>query len=96
MDAGDVDYDDGDAMSHVYPMDDDDDDGQIGNTQWNQASLPPAAAVDMGSQLISGLKSLKIDSIQYAKKAKRVDVKRLKENIWDELADKVIFRPKDI
>ena len=33
------------------------------------------------------LKRVRPEAILYAKKAKRVDVKRLKENIWRELED---------
>ncbi|GAA5902414.1 hypothetical protein JCM6882_002744 [Rhodosporidiobolus microsporus] len=46
-----------------------------------------------------GLKRVRVEQVQYAKRAKRVDVKRLKESIWRELEEVVIEVeqfPKDL
>ena len=42
--------------------------------------------VDYGSQLVAEPKKVKAIYLNYAKTAKRVDVRLLKENIWKELA----------
>ncbi|CAG8645366.1 7975_t:CDS:10, partial [Ambispora leptoticha] len=42
---------------------------------------------DYGNQLISQPKKIKPAFVKYAKTAKRVDVKKLKDNIWKTLAD---------
>ena len=59
----------------------DDDDDMIPNTQYT--------AIDFGSQMVDEPRRVKFEQINYAKTAKKVDVKRLKDNIWHQLAPEV-------
>jgi hypothetical protein len=43
--------------------------------------------LDYGDQLVDQPKKVLAAPLRYAKTAKRVDVKRLKENIWKEMLD---------
>lgn len=43
--------------------------------------------LDYGDQLVEQPKKVLAAPLRYAKTAKRVDVKRLKENIWKELLE---------
>ncbi|KAI5810283.1 condensin complex subunit 2/barren [Peziza echinospora] len=45
--------------------------------------------IAMGSQLVTSSRRARPEYVQYAKVAKKVDVRRLKENIWNELAMEV-------
>lgn len=46
-----------------------------------------SAFLDYGDQLVDQPKKVLAAPLRYAKTAKRVDVKRLKENIWKEILD---------
>jgi condensin complex subunit 2 len=56
-------------------------DHDVVNTQYT--------AVDFASQMVNEPRRTKFEQINYAKTAKRVDVKRLKDNIWHQLAPEV-------
>lgn len=65
---------------------DDDVDMDVGNVGGNDGS--PAGMTEddvLAATQGKSAKRARPDFVQYAKKAKRVDVKRLKENIWREL-----------
>ena len=49
--------------------------------------------LDYGSQLVDRPVMVKANCLNYARKAKRVDVRKLKHNIWKELVDqkKVLY-----
>lgn len=55
------------------------------------AEVPPASAFHMfptqdpGTQMVTANRRIRPEYVQYAKVAKKVDVRRLKENIWKEL-----------
>ncbi|GAA5833740.1 hypothetical protein JCM11251_003216 [Rhodosporidiobolus azoricus] len=60
-----------------------------------ERDLDDLAAASQGN----GLKRIRVEKVEYAKRAKRVDVKRLKESIWRELEEVVIEVeqfPKDL
>lgn len=65
----------------------DDNDNEIPtNTQLNDA--------DLGSQLISGQKQIRPEYVNYARVAKKVDVKLLKDNIWKCMSDDKVIRKR--
>jgi condensin complex subunit 2 len=85
-------------------FDDDDDDDVIGgnfddgfeeNVDDNNNDIPivfEAEDTDYGDALASATQTtVKPNYVNYAKKAKRVDVKRLKDNIWRKLTNEVSF-----
>jgi condensin complex subunit 2 len=51
------------------------------------ANADMSAFLDYGDQLVDQPKKVFSAPLKYAKTAKRVDVKKLKENIWKELID---------
>ncbi|WBW75206.1 condensin complex non-SMC subunit Cnd2 [Schizosaccharomyces osmophilus] len=89
--------DEADASAPIYPggFDDDSDGGDMeeqglhdfdgGSMQElreNSASPTPPSSAGFGENLLLNARLAKPDSINYAKRAKRVDVRVLKENIW--------------
>jgi hypothetical protein len=44
------------------------------------------------SELVDEPKQVRIEAINYAKKAKRVDIQKLKENIWVDLTQVISVR----
>lgn len=81
-----------------FDDDDDDDAGAFGFPDDNDTfdngsqSMPPAdvAEVDLLAATQDQPRRVRIERVNYAKKAKRVDVKRLKDNIWKGLDIPVI------
>lgn len=68
----------------AHDSDDDDDVDE-------DVSLPHESenmALDFGDQLVDQPKKVKAVPLSYARVAKKVDVKKLKENIWKELTVK--------
>ncbi|KAF8475726.1 condensin complex subunit 2/barren [Kalaharituber pfeilii] len=47
--------------------------------------FPSTQEIAMGSQLVAASRRVRPEYVQYAKVAKKVDVRRLKENIWKQL-----------
>jgi len=80
------DYDDGDGPG----FDDGDDGGGIGSTAPGAEGDEP----DLMATLAGTSRRVRPQYVNYAKKAKRVDVRKLKENIWKGLDIKVP-NPKD-
>lgn len=80
------DFDDGDGPG----FDDGDDGGGIGSTAPGAEGDEP----DLMATLAGSSRRVRPQYVNYAKKAKRVDVRKLKENIWKSLDIKVL-RPKD-
>ncbi|EPX71847.1 condensin complex non-SMC subunit Cnd2 [Schizosaccharomyces octosporus yFS286] len=89
--------DEADASAPIYPggFDEDSDGGDMeeqglhdfdgGSMQElreNTSSPTPPSSAGFGENLLLNARLAKPDSINYAKRAKRVDVKVLKENIW--------------
>jgi len=66
----------------------DDDDDDIGDNSYYQSRADTTlnTTIDIGSELLAQPKFIKKIEINYAKTAKKVDVKKLKENIWKKLA----------
>ena len=63
------------------------------------AALQEAAeAAEYGDMMITAGKRVRPEFMKYAKVAKRVDVKRLKSNLWKDLVDQtdVPFLPKNV
>jgi len=80
------DYDDGDGLG----FDDGDDGGGIGSAAPGQDGDEP----DLMATLAGTSRRVRPQYVNYTKKAKRVDVRKLKENIWKSLDIKVPH-PKD-
>ena len=65
-----------------------DDDSIGGGEGPSQAETPSMSTfLDYGDQLVEQPKKVISTALKYAKTAKRVDVKKLKENIWKELIE---------
>lgn len=76
-----------DARDHLSPPPEGEAGLGMDTTTQNTTSFP--FTQDFGSQLITTGRKVRPDYVQYAKVAKKVDVRKLKENIWNELDLKV-------
>ncbi|KAI9792059.1 MAG: hypothetical protein M1816_003041 [Peltula sp. TS41687] len=87
--------DDGLAFPNGLPDDDEDEfadaretfsngDGQLGGGEEMLLGAPPASSQDggYGTQLVTQSRRLRPEYVQYARVAKKVDVRRLKEEMW--------------
>jgi len=72
----------------------DDDDDDIGDNSYYQPIQTTSA--DIGSDLLAQPKFIKKIEINYAKTAKKVDVKKLKENLWKKLAVPEVKSGKEV
>lgn len=52
-----------------------------------QMNNTSSSYIDYGSQLVAEPKKVKAQHLSYARVAKKVDVKRLKDNIWKRVKD---------
>ena len=86
-----------DGLGAIGPMDDDDDNFADARDHFSPpaegindeaAGCDPASPLEgaFGAQLVTQSRRLRPEYVQYARVAKKVDVRRLKEEIWRELA----------
>lgn len=75
-------------MSMMFDDDDDDDDGFAPDT--TLLGMNQTGPSDFGSDLVARPKLIKKMAIGFAKTAKKVDVKKLKENIWTKMNDTIV------
>ncbi|KAI9206244.1 condensin complex subunit 2/barren [Polychytrium aggregatum] len=75
-------YDGFSPMNDHYDDDDDDDVEEIDLSVEDYAAMSQNGTYDFGSQLVNLPKKTKAVPLNFAKTAKKVDVKLLKENLW--------------
>lgn len=78
-------FNDGEDMGLQGPQDEDNDDDDAFEDAKQDFALQPGEEGDFGSQLQALGRKVKPEYVNYAKAAKKVDVRVLKENIWDKL-----------
>ncbi|GAO47125.1 barren [Saitoella complicata NRRL Y-17804] len=79
-------FDDGNADAGFGPEMDDDDDGFADAAETLSQAAELKEEMDFGSQLVSQGRKMRPEYVNYARVAKKVDVKKLKDNIWSNLA----------
>lgn len=91
----DADFFQDDGLGAIGPMDDDDDQFADARDHFSPpvegindegAAIPSSQESAFGTQLVTQSRRLRPEYVQYARVAKKVDVRRLKEEIWRGLA----------
>jgi condensin complex subunit 2 len=81
-----------DVAADYYDQDSDDDDGAgVSYGLSHLASTLGGFSLDYGNDLVAAPKKTDAQKLNYSKVAKRVDVKRLKNNMWESLKGETVI-----